>query len=133
MTTIFTRIIEGEIPGTFVYRDSLCVAFLSINPLATGHLLVVPIEEVDHWIDMSQELSAHLFTVSHRISRAISQVFPCERIGLIIAGYEINHCHIHLIPSQTMNDLNFANAAASVDRGVLESQAKRIIEALDQL
>jgi histidine triad (HIT) family protein len=133
VTTIFTRIIEGEIPGTFVYRDSLCVAFLSINPLATGHLLVVPIEEVDHWIDMSQELSAHLFTVSHRISRAISQVFPCERIGLIIAGYEINHCHIHLIPSQTMNDLNFANAAASVDRGVLESQAKRIIEALDQL
>lgn len=133
MTTIFTRIIEGEIPGTFVYRDSLCVAFLSINPLAIGHLLVVPIEEVDHWIDMSQELSAHLFTVSHRISRAISQVFPCERIGLIIAGYEINHCHIHLIPSQTMNDLNFTNAAASVDRGVLESQAKRIIEALDQL
>jgi histidine triad (HIT) family protein len=133
VTTIFTRIIEGEIPGTFVYRDSLCVAFLSINPLAIGHLLVVPIEEVDHWIDMSQELSAHLFTVSHRISRAISQVFPCERIGLIIAGYEINHCHIHLIPSQTMNDLNFTNAAASVDRGVLESQAKRIIEALDQL
>ena len=133
MTTIFTRIIEGEIPGTFVYRDSLCVAFLSINPLANGHLLVVPIKEVDHWIDMSQELSAHLFTVSHRISRAISQVFPCERIGLIIAGYEINHCHIHLIPSQTMNDLNFANAAASVDRSVLESHAQRIIKELTQL
>ncbi len=133
MTTIFTRIIEGEIPGTFVYRDSLCVAFLSINPLADGHVLVVPIEEVDHWIDMSPELSAHLFSVSHRISRSISQVFPCERIGLIIAGYEINHCHIHLIPSQTMSDLNFANAAATVDRSVLESHAQRIIKALTQL
>ena len=133
MTTIFTRIIEGEIPGTFVYRDSLCVAFLSINPLADGHVLVVPIEEVDHWIDMSPELSAHLFSVSHRISRSISQVFPCERIGLIIAGYEINHCHIHLIPSQTVSDLNFANAAATVDRSVLESHAQRIIKALTQL
>lgn len=133
MTTIFTRIIEGEIPGTFVYRDSLCVAFLSINPLADGHVLVVPIEEIDHWIDMSPELSTHLFSVSHRISRSISQVFPCERIGLIIAGYEINHCHIHLIPSQTMSDLNFANAAATVDRSVLESHAQRIIKALTQL
>lgn len=133
MTTIFTRIIEGEIPGTFVYRDSLCVAFMSINPLADGHVLVVPIEEVDHWIDMSPELSAYLFSVSHRISRAISQVFPCERLGLIIAGYEINHCHIHLIPSQTMNDLNFANAATSVDRSILESHAQRISEALSQL
>jgi len=130
MTTIFTRIIDGQIPGTFVYRDSLCVAFLSINPLAHGHVLVVPIQEVDHWIDMSPDLSAHLFAVSHRISKAVSTTFPCERVGLIIAGYEINHCHIHLIPSQTMNDLNFANAATSVDRSDLESHANRIIQAL---
>ena len=130
MTTIFTRIIDGQIPGTFVYRDSLCVAFLSINPLAHGHVLVVPNQEVDHWIDMSPELSAHLFAVSHRISRAISTTFPCERVGLIIAGYEINHCHIHLIPSQTMNDLNFANAATAVDRSDLESHANQIIQAL---
>ncbi len=133
MTTIFTRIIDGQIPGTFVYRDSLCVAFLSINPLADGHVLVVPIQEVDHWIDMSPELSAHLFAVSHTISRAISRAFPCERVGLLIAGYEINHCHIHLIPSQTMHDLNFANAATSVDRTALESHAERITHALSQL
>lgn len=133
MTTIFTRIIEGQIPGTFVYRDSLCVAFLSINPLAEGHVLVVPIEEIDHWIDMSPELSTHLFAVSHTISRAISQVFPCARVGLLIAGYEINHCHIHLIPTQTMNDFNFANAAASVERSALESHAERIVNALSLL
>jgi len=130
MTTIFTRIIEGQIPGTFVYRDSLCVAFLSINPLAAGHVLVVPIEEVDHWIDMSPEVSAHMFAVSHRISRAISDAFPCTRVGLIIAGYEINHCHIHLIPTHSMADLSFANAASSVPRELLESHAARIQEQL---
>ena len=133
MTTIFTRIIEGQIPGTFVYRDSLCVAFLSINPLADGHVLVVPIEEVDHWIDMSEELSAHLFAVSHRISSAIPRAFPCARVGLIIAGYEINHCHIHLIPTNTMSELNFANAAASVERSVLEAQAEKLMSELARI
>jgi len=133
MTTIFTRIIEGQIPGTFVYRDSLCVAFLSINPLAAGHVLVVPIQEVDHWIDMSTELSAHMFAVSHRISRAISKAFPCTRVGLIIAGYEINHCHIHLIPTNTMSELNFANAAASVERNVLEAQAEKLMSELARI
>ena len=133
MTTIFTRIIEGQIPGTFVYRDSLCVAFLSINPLADGHVLVVPIEEVDHWIDTSPELSAHMFSVSHRISLAISNAFPCTRVGLIIAGYEINHCHIHLIPTNTMSEMNFANAAANVERSVLEAQAEKLISELARI
>ncbi len=133
MTTVFTRIIEGQIPGTFVYRDSLCVAFLSINPLAAGHVLVVPIEEVDHWIDMNPELSAHMFSVSHRLSLAISQAFPCSRVGLIIAGYEINHCHIHLIPTHTMEELNFANAAANVDRKTLESHAELLTQALARI
>ncbi len=130
MTTIFTRIIDGDIPGTFVYRDEKCVAFLSINPLADGHVLVVPIEEVDHWVDLSPSLSAHLFDVSHRISQALAKAFPCERIGLIIAGYEVNHCHIHLIPTQSMSQLNFANAAASVNREDLENHAARITKAL---
>lgn len=133
MTTIFTRIIDGQIPGTFVYRDSLCVAFLSINPLADGHVLVVPIEEVDHWIDMSSDLSAHLFAVSHRISHAISRAFPCTRVGMIIAGYEIDHCHIHLIPTNTMNELNFANAATNVERNLLEAHAEKLIDELARI
>ena len=130
MTTIFSHIINGNIPGTFVYRDDLCVAFMSINPLADGHVLVVPIEEVDHWIDMSPELSKHMFEVSHTLSRAVSQAFPCERVGLLIAGYEVNHCHIHLVPTQTMHELNFANAAQSVERERLEANAEKIIAAL---
>ena len=130
MTTIFTRIINREIPGTFVLEDDLCVAFLSINPLADGHVLVIPREEVDHWIDLDAGLAAHLFEVSHRISRALSSAFPCERIGMIIAGYEVNHCHIHLVPTSDMSQLDFRNAARSIDRETLDANAARIIAAL---
>ena len=130
MTTIFTRIINREIPGTFVHEDDRCVVFLSINPLADGHVLVVPREEVDHWVDLSPALATHLFAVSHRVADALRRAFPCERVGLIIAGYEVNHCHIHLVPTHDMSQLSFANAAASVDRSTLEAHAACIIAAL---
>ena len=130
MATLFSKIIMGDIPGTFVYRDDHCVVFMTINPITDGHVLVVPILEVDHWIDLPPEVSAHVFSVSQRISQALAASFACERIGLIIAGYEINHCHIHLIPTNSLADLNFANAAASVDRSTLEEHAQRIIDAL---
>jgi len=131
MPTIFTRIINGEIPGTFVHRDELCVVFMSINPLARGHALVVPIEEVDQWTDASPELSAHLFAVSQRIGLAQRIAFPqSERIGLIIAGYEVPHAHIHVIPTRSMHELSFANAAASVDRDDMEAAAAAIRAAL---
>jgi len=130
MTTIFTRIINREIPGTFVHEDEHCVVFLSINPLADGHVLVVPREEVDHWVDLSPALATHLFSVSHRVADALRRAFPCERVGLIIAGYEVNHCHIHLVPTQDMSQLSFANAAGSIERATLEANAARIIAAL---
>ncbi|MFN5839528.1 MAG: HIT family protein [Acidimicrobiaceae bacterium] len=131
MTTILTRIIRGEIPGTFVYKDEACVAFMSINPMADGHVLVIPRDEVDHWVDLSPYMATHLFEVSHRISKALQKAFPCECVGLIIAGYEVNHCHIHLIPTNNMSQLSFANAAASVDRETLENNAEKIISALN--
>ena len=133
MTTVFTRIIAGEIPGTFVHRDERCVAFLSINPLAHGHTLVVPIEEVEHWIDCSPDLAAHLFAVAHRIGRAQQAAFACERVGLIIAGYEVPHTHLHVIPTHHMGQFNFANAAASVDRAEMDAAAAAITAALAQL
>ena len=133
MTTIFTRIIQGEIPGTFVYKDEACVAFMSINPMADGHVLVVPRDEVDHWVDLSPYIASHLFEVSHRISRALSIAFPCEKVGLIIAGYEVNHCHIHLIPTTNIGQLSFANAATSVERSALEAHAEKITAALATL
>jgi diadenosine tetraphosphate (Ap4A) HIT family hydrolase len=130
MTTIFSRIIAGEIPGTFVHRDDRCVAFMSINPLARGHVLVVPIEELDHWIDGSPELLGHLFEVTHRIGRAQRQAFACERVGVIIAGYEVPHAHIHVIPTDHMGQLSFDNAAATVDRDDMEAAAASIRAAL---
>jgi len=133
MATIFTRIIDGEIPGTFVHRDDRCVAFLSINPLAHGHALVVPIAEYDHWVDLPPDLAAHLFEVAHRIGRAQHRAFACDRVGVIIAGYEVPHTHIHLVPTNDMRELNFANAAASVSRDDLSAAAAAITAALDTL
>ena len=133
MATIFTRIIDGEIPGTFVWRDERCVAFMSINPMAYGHTLVVPIEEVDHWVDASTELTKHLFEVTRIIAQAQHQAFAPERVGVIIAGYEVPHTHIHVIPTNEMRELSFANAAQSVDRDELESGAEAIRIALRSL
>ena len=130
MATIFTRIIEGEIPGTFVWRDELCVAFLSINPMAHGHTLVVPIDELDHWVDGSPELIAHLFSVTRIIGDAQRRAFAPERVGVIVAGYEVPHTHIHVIPTNSMAELSFANAATSIDRDELESAAGDLRAAL---
>jgi histidine triad (HIT) family protein len=126
MPTIFTRIIDGDIPGTFVHRDEHCVVFMSINPLATGHALVVPIAEVDHWVDLEPALAAHLFEVAHRVGRAQRDAFGCDRVGLIIAGYEVPHTHLHVVPTHSMRQLDFANAAASVARADLEAAAQAI-------
>ena len=130
MTTIFTRIINHEIPGTFVWRDEQCVAFLSINPLAHGHTLIVPIAEIDHWVDAPRALVAHLFEVTHTIGSAQERAFDPARVGVIIAGYEIPHAHIHVVPTNDMSQLNFANAAGEIDRFSLESAASSIRQAL---
>ena len=99
---------------------------MSINPLAHGHALVVPIKEIDHWIDASPDLLSHLFGVAHRIGRAQERAFHCARVGLIVAGYEVPHAHIHVIPTNDMSQLSFANAAHSVDRDELEAAAAAI-------
>lgn len=126
MPTIFTRIIDGEIPGTFVWKDPQVVAFMSINPLAPGHVLVVPRAEIDQWVDCSAELSRHLFDVAHAIGRAQRVAFECERVGVVVAGYEVPHTHVHVIPTEGMHNLSFANAATSVSRDDLEDWAERI-------
>ena len=126
MTTIFSRIIAGDIPGTFVWRDDRCVAFMSINPMAHGHVLVVPVEEVDHWVDGDPALVAHLFEVTRLIGLAQVAAFSPRRIGVIIAGFEVPHAHIHAIPTDEMGQLSFANAATSVDPAELEAAAEAI-------
>jgi diadenosine tetraphosphate (Ap4A) HIT family hydrolase len=126
-STLFSRIINRELPGTFVYRDDLCVGFMTISPITTGHTLVVPIKEVDQWTDLTADLNSHLFGVAKIIGDATKRAFNCERIALVIAGYEIPHCHLHVIPSNSMADLEFANARTNVPREELEEAARRII------
>jgi histidine triad (HIT) family protein len=107
--TLFSKIIDGAIPGTFVWRDERCVAFLSINPLGTGHTLVVPIAEYDHWVDLPPDLNQRMFSVAQVIGAAQTRAFSCDRIGLIVAGYEIPHVHVHVIPTTSISQFNFAN------------------------
>ncbi len=130
MPTIFSMIIAGDLPGTFVWRDDRCVAFLSINPLAPGHTLVVPVDEIDHWLDAPPDLQAHLFDVARQIGDAQVTAFAPARVGLIVAGFEVPHLHIHVVPTMTMADLDFANAATSVDPGALAQAAAAITGAL---
>lgn len=126
MATIFTRIIEGEIPGAFVWRDDECVAFMSINPLRTGHTLVVPRLEVDHWLDCPTDLRNHLVDVAGAIGSAIQKVYGPAKVGLMIAGLEVPHLHLHVVPIDGAHDLDFANAAPHVDPNELEEAAASI-------
>jgi histidine triad (HIT) family protein len=130
MPTIFTRIIDGELPGRFVWRDDTCVAFLSIAPIAAGHTLVVPIAEVDHWLDLDPAVAAHLMAVSQEIGKAQMAAFSPVRVGLIVAGLEVPHCHQHLIPIDSEADLRFDRADASVPAAALDDAADRLRAAL---
>jgi histidine triad (HIT) family protein len=123
MPTIFTRIIDGELPGTFVWRDDVCVAFMSIAPIRPGHTLVVPRAEVDHWIDLEPDVNAHLMRVAQEIALAQQAAFSPVRIGLIIAGLEVPHTHVHVIPIDGMQDLDFANARDTTPDALAETAA----------
>jgi histidine triad (HIT) family protein len=125
MPTIFTRIIEGELPGTFIWRDDVCVAFMSIAPIKTGHALVVPREEVDHWIDLDPEINVHMMRISQQIAAAAQAAFSPTRVGLMIAGLEVPHVHLHVLPIDGMQDMDFSNAGPS-DPADLEAAAAKL-------
>jgi histidine triad (HIT) family protein len=128
--TIFTRIINGEIPGRFVHRDDRAVAFLSIAPLRPGHTLVVPVDEIDHWVDADPGLNAHLLAVAQRVGQAQQAVFSPARVALMIAGLEVPHLHLHVVPIRGEGDMNFANARHDVDGAELDDVAERLRAAL---
>jgi histidine triad (HIT) family protein len=130
MATLFTRIIDGEIPGRFVWTDDTCVAFSTIAPIAPGHALVVPRVEVDHWIDLDDEVAAHLMVVARAIGAAQMDAFRPARIGMIIAGMEVPHTHLHVIPIETEADLDFRRADASASAESLDDAADRLRSAL---
>ena len=130
MASVFTSIINGDLPGRFVWRDEVCVAFLTIAPISHGHALVVPIEEIDHWVDVPEDTNAHMMRVAQRISVAQMAAFAPERVGLIIAGLEVPHTHLHAIPMTSMADLDFRNANPSADPTAMDEARAAIVAAL---
>jgi len=130
MATLFTKIINREIPGRFVYEDDLCVAFLTIEPLSPGHVLVVPRAEVDHWVDLEAATLSHLMSVAQRIGRAIERIYEPTKVGLMIAGLEVPHVHIHVTQMNNVNDLDFARANRSATDTELDESAGALQAAL---
>ncbi len=109
MASIFTKIINGEIPCYKVAEDENYFAFLDINPLKKGHTLVIPKKEIDYIYDLDDEMLAGIWVFSKKIAAAIKDAYPCNRIGIAVLGLEVPHAHIHLIPMDALNDLNFRN------------------------
>ena len=130
MATIFTKIISGDIPGRFVWNDDICIAMLDIRPLHSGHCLVIPKAEVDHWVDLPSSTATHLMTVAHELGKAQMSVVECERIGLMIAGFEVPHTHVHVVPMQSMAQLDFRNAEVSPRADALDDVADQLRGAL---
>jgi diadenosine tetraphosphate (Ap4A) HIT family hydrolase len=128
--SVFTRIIDGEIPGRFVWRDPQVVAFLTIAPIRPGHVLVVPRRQVDKWTDVEPATWARVCEVTLHLGRAIDSSFECARVGVIVAGLEVPHCHVHLVPIRTESDLDFSRADQSADATELDAAAETIRTAL---
>ena len=130
MASIFSKIIAGEIPARLVWRDSECVAFMDIMPVSEGHLLVVPRQETDRWHDLPPTTAAHLFAVAHTIAAALDEVSERSRVGLMIAGFDVPHTHIHLFPADSMAQFDPKNADKNPRPEDLDAAAEKIRAAL---
>ena len=126
MASIFTRIIDGEIPARMVWSDDVCVAFLDVRPLNPGHVLVVPRAEIDHWVDLDPDVVAHLTRVAHRVAEAQQKVLSPDRVGLMIVGFEVPHVHLHVVPMEGMEHLDFAQADPDPDPDDLDELAEKL-------
>jgi histidine triad (HIT) family protein len=132
MASIFTQIIEGDLPGHFVWQDADCVALLTIQPIRPGHVLVIPRKEINHWDDVPPEVAGHLMQVAQKVAKAIKQTYPAKRVGLMVAGLEVPHTHLHVIPLDDMSDFDFRKASSPTAEE-LGKVAESIRQALDAL
>ncbi|WP_324651947.1 HIT family protein [Georgenia sp. H159] len=130
MSTVFTKIIAGQIPGRFVWADDVCVVFATIAPITDGHMLVVPREEVDQYTDASDELLAHLSAVAKRVGQAQRAVWDAPRAAVLVAGFEVPHLHVHVLPAWDEAALRFDNARSDVPAEQLDAAAEKVREAL---
>ncbi|WP_026928297.1 HIT family protein [Granulicoccus phenolivorans] len=134
MASVFTRIINGELPGRFVFRNERVVAFLSIGPMSYGHTLVVPIEEVDTWVDADPELWLELSRVAQLVGRAVSRVTGAPRVANLIAGFEVPHLHIHLFGAQDMTGFRLSpDAVIELSDDEMDRACRELRAALREL
>jgi histidine triad (HIT) family protein len=131
--SVFSRIIAGELPARFVWKDESCVAFLSIRPLRPGHALVVPRAEIDHWLDLDAALLRNLFGTAQSVGKAQMAAFKPARIGVMLAGLEVPHCHIHVVPIRGVHDLDFGNQDPDPDPAVMDEAAHALRRELRKL
>ena len=130
MSSIFSKIIAGEIPCHKVVENEHCLAFMDIMPLAMGHVLVVPKVEVDHYFDLSEDVLKELAVFSKKIALAIEAAVPCNRVGVAVIGLEVPHAHVHLIPLNSVEDINFERPKLKVNHEDLAVMAEKIREEL---
>ena len=133
MPSVFSRIIAGELPAQFVWRDERSVGFLSNRPLRPGHTLVVPRQEIDHWLDLDADLLAHLATVAQTIGKAQMAGFKPARIGMMLVGLEVAHVHFHVVPIRGVHDMDFGNQDPNPDPAMMDQAAKTIRTELRRL
>jgi histidine triad (HIT) family protein len=133
VASIFTRIIAGELPADFVWKDEVCVAFLSIRPLRPGHTLVVPRLEIDHWLDLEPGLLTHLASTAQTIGKAQMAAFKPTRIGLLLAGLEVPHVHFHVVPIREAHDLDFGNQDPNPDPAMMTQAGDSLRQELRRL
>ena len=126
MATIFTKIINREIPGHIVAEDDNFIAFLDINPLVMGHCLVVPKVEVDYIFDLEDEMLSGVHFFSKKVAKAVKEVVPCVRIGVAVIGLEVPHTHVHLVPLNSMDDINFSRPKLNPSHEDLDGLAQKI-------
>jgi histidine triad (HIT) family protein len=131
--SVFSKIIAGELPARFVWRDESCVVFLYIRPLRPGHALVVPRAEIDHWLDLDAALLGHLFETAQSVGKAQMAAFKPARIGVLLAGLEVPHCHIHVVPIRGVHDLDFGNQDPDPDPAVMDEAAQALRRELRKL
>jgi len=120
MSTIFSKIINGEIPCYKVLENNNFLAFLDINPLVKGHVLVIPKIETDYFFDLEDDLLSEMMVFSKKVAIKIREIFPCKKIGVCVVGLEVPHAHIHLIPINSINDMNFSNPKLDLSKNELE-------------
>lgn len=126
MASIFTKIINKELPAYIVAENDRFLAFLDIMPLKKGHVLVIPKEEIDYIFDVEDDLLGEMMVFAKTVAVKIKKVVPCKRVGVAVIGLEVAHAHIHLVPIDGIGDINFSNPKLQVEKTEMESIAERI-------